>query len=229
MAGNYALQFDGSQNYLSLGSLGSFGSNMGSGFYCQFQIQTTSTANAYFGAVNNMRIIIGLNRTTASANTSGIIRLQLMDTGSGNINVQTTSATNFNDGNIHTLTFLWAGGSATTVTISVDGVSQALTYANQTALSSFANFSTALYMGAAFNSGATAYLPCTLDNLYIGTSSSSLYGEYYMNEGTGTTTADSSGNGNTATLAKGAGSYPSWVTGLGPPYGGGSSNFLVFM
>lgn len=126
----------------------------------------------------------------------------------------TSPSINFNDGSTHELTFI-VDFSAKTITIKIDGTSQTITYNSQQALSGFTNFTNKWYIGARDANGtADNYFAATFDNFSIGTSAGALYGKYLMDDGSGTSVADSSGNSNTGTLHKGAGSYPSWVSGL---------------
>lgn len=229
---NYALQFDGSQNYINLGVMGSFGSSIGSGFYCKFDIVTTSTSTGQFGAGWGAgTVIIGLNQGAWGGNSSGGITLHIVDSAGGSLWGH-ASSTGFNNGSVNTIE-ITSNPKANTATIKVNGTTFTFS-ADQSGLSgssTFNNFpSPGFYIGTSSNYGSpTAYLACVIDNLYLGTSSSVFYGQYVFDEGTGTTTADSSGNSNTGTLIKGAGAYPAWVTGLGGVAAVVNSNFLAFM
>lgn len=214
-----ALQFDGSQNYVDLGTMGNFGGNLSNGFYCSFDIRTTSTALGYIlGTINTgtaTLIQIFANGDNAGSNVNHSLALQIRDNNGGAGNLQAACETptiNFNDGLKHTVVFGWVAGTQV-ITISIDGVSQSVTYnVSKATPTTFSNFGFSMTVAARnVRSAIGGYFACSLDNLKIGTASSTLYGYYLMDEGTGTTTADTSGNSNTGTLTKGAGAYPLWV------------------
>lgn len=227
-----ALQFDGTQNYLDLGTLGSLGSNLGNGFYYRQDIKTSKTDKreqgiVWTGSPSNCAIIIGLNNNSGGGTTSGCIRLYTRDQTGKQLAGATTSATNFNDGAKHIIEVI-AVFSTNTITIKVDGVSKAITYTAQQTPSSFTDFNRIFPVGARNNAGSfDYYLASIVDNFQIGTSLSALYGSYSMDEGSGTTTANAGSVGGTATLTKGAGDYPAWVTGLSGPINLKSINGLA--
>ncbi len=212
---DFALLFDGSQNYVSLGTMGNFGSNLGSGFYCKFQIKSTITSYSEMGYTGGQALIIAVGGYSGDG-----MRLYIRDNSSNVLaaNVASPSIA-WNDGNLHTLIYT-ANFTTQVITISVDGVSQTVFYENQSPSYSFVNFTgNPVGIGSALSG---SFLACTLDNFQIGTSSSVLYGSYGFNEGTGTTTADASGNNNTGTLT--GSPVPLWVTGLNA-YGNVTGNF----
>jgi len=210
-----ALLIDGSQNYLSLGTLGNFGSNLGSGFYCKFDIQTSSVSGGTFGEYNssNQSVYIEFNAKHEVLSSHDIT---VVFEGANNsfliASTNSDTTVSFNDGTIHTI-IVTINPGAGTMTLSIDGISQTFTtYRNDTGYT-YANFPQNFLIGAYNSTGTPAgFFQCKIDNLQVGTSSSNIYGNYQFNEGLGTTTADSSGNGNTATLL--GNPVPSWVTGL---------------
>lgn len=210
----YALKFDGSQNYLDLGTMGSFGSNLGSGIYIKFQIKTTVTSIVAFGnSFSGQQLQVTLNQSSdfGYSNISGAICIEYQDNASNYSLCGFQSPTiNFNDGNIH-IVEISINVSAKTLVIKIDGVSQSVNN-NLSTMTSFINFVGNFRIGCVNNFGTNQkFISATFYNLQIGTSAGTLYGNYQMNEGTGTTTADSSGNGNTGTLS--GSPLPLWVTG----------------
>jgi multidrug efflux pump subunit AcrA (membrane-fusion protein) len=212
---NYALKFDGSQNYLNLGTLGSLGSNLSSGFYLKFELTTTQTAlgdiagyNAN-GATDFTQIDIGLNLSQYSVATPGQMYVYIESTDQKVLLFGLTTAYNFYDGQKHTIEIICVP-STNTSAIYIDGVSQAVTNKAAQSPSNFINLDNGFQIG----SYPFGHFAAVVDNVSIGTSASNLYGKYLLNEGTGTTTADSSGNGNTGTLT--GSPLPIWVTGLSP-------------
>lgn len=215
---DYALLFDGIQNYVSLSTLGNLGSNLGSGFYCKFDIKTTSSnANiSPWGVANgtNNRVYLTLN------NSANQIRIDILD--NAGLKLSAVCTKNIIDGNKHTL-IVTATMSTNIVTISVDGVAQSISYINQQTPTTFVNFTANFALGArTVGASLFNYCTCTLDNFQIGINAGNLYGIYNFDEGSGTTTADSSGNGNTGTLL--GSPVPRWVTGLNA-YGNVIGNF----
>lgn len=208
-----ALSFNGTTAYLDLGTMGSFGSSLTAGFYCKFYIKTTSTSAGNFINFNSgQEIYIGLNRKSDGSTSSGCIRFHLTDNAGHVLQGGCDTSTGFNDGNINTIEIIWVTGT-NSYTLKVNGTSKTVTYTNTDTPSTFSNFSRKVIFGARDASGTIdGFFNCTLDNIQIGTTSSSLYGVYLLNEGTGTTTADTSGQGNTGTLS--GSTLPSWVTGL---------------
>lgn len=213
---SYALTFNGSTQYMTLTTLGSLGSNMGSGFYIKFKIKTSSTTKGYFGTLNDggtTGVQIIPNSDYTEAQSSGKIGFWIRSENGLAISGATTNDTGFNDGNEHTIEII-CDTSAKTITIKVDGTSESVTYLQQNTPSTYANFGYAFAMGARNNRGSfDNYFACTLDDIQIGTTSSTLYGEYYMDEGTGSTAADSSGNNYDATLVN----SPTWADDLTAP------------
>lgn len=210
------IQFNqiGSQNYLSLGTMGNFGSNLGNGFYCQFQVKITATSSSYIIGTNNVgnnsAALIGVNQGRGAAGKTNGIRLYIHDNNGHSIDsdIANTPPT-ITDGYLHTITVQWDGGSATTVSISVDGVSQPIEYNIQQTLSGFSNWSFPMTLGARNNGGTvSSFTSCILSSVQLGNSPSNLYGKYAMSETSGTTISDSSGKGNNGTLMTSSGSLP---------------------
>lgn len=193
------IQFDGVQNYVSLGTMGNFGSNLGSGFYCKFDIKTTSTAKVNFGLYNNglTCVIIAFNTNyIASANVANEINFVVYDDSNKQLAGGLSSPITFNDGNLHTI-IITANFGTNTITISIDGNVGSIGYSKQQTPSNFHNFGQNFLLGAFSQNGtAQQFMPCTLDNILLGTSSSVLYGNYpFMGD-----VKDYSGQGNNGTL-----------------------------
>ena len=216
---SYALKFDGSQNYVSLGTMGNFGSNLGSGFYCSFQIKTTSAALGRFGNVDNVNFkgfMIGFNETAGGTGAVGKIRFRFGDNNGFNIDVGSSSTVNIYDGNVHTIVITWTAGNSN-LNVTIDGSSVPLTTNAQIPVT-FSNWTNNFLLGARNNQGTIGnFYACTLDNFQIGTSSSVLYGSYIggRQTGTGTRLIDTSGSGNNGTLT--GSPVPAWVNGISAP------------
>lgn len=210
---NFALQFDGTQNYVDFGTMGTFGSSLTNGAYVSFTIKTTDTGSnkrvfSVLTGSNKMAIQAFINNTQ-----SGSIKFIIADDNAHTLNKEALSA-NINDGNVHAVV-ITADVVAMTAVITVDGISQSLNDSNVGTLGTFVDFNQHLVMGTLNNNGTinnTVALAGTIDNFKIGTSSTTLFGSYGFNEGTGITTADVSGKGNTGTLT--GSPTPSWVSGI---------------
>lgn len=207
--------FDGVQNYLNLGKLGTFGSNLGSGFYCKFQIATSSAVKEFQGYQNNLtdgnqQVSLVFNATGNNTSLSGAIQLLIRDSTGLLLRGGSSGSIGFNDGKLHTV-ILTANFSTNTITVSIDNTSQAVNYLSQQTPATFVNFSTSFVIAALDLNDVTFnnFFQHNLSSFVIGTSASSLYGSYLFNEGTGSTTADSSGQSNTATLT--GSPKPTWI------------------
>ncbi|HEX2910395.1 MAG TPA: hypothetical protein VH186_06270 [Chloroflexia bacterium] len=208
-----ALQFDGAQNYVSLGTLGNFGSNLGNGFYAKFDIQTWQTAAFQFGEIYvapAMSVVLHFNADYNGTTSTGKFRLYIRDTGARLLKAGTTNATNFNDGNKHTIE-ISANVTAGTVTIKLDEAILPVTI-SATPPATFTNLSNNFLLGALNNGGTPgAFFKGTIDNFVIGTSPTTLYGSYLFDDGANPT-ADASGNNNNGTLL--GNPLPAFVKGL---------------
>lgn len=215
----HALQFDGSQNYVDVGTMGSFGSNLSSGAYVSFdfsRLTTTSTATMAFGVLNTgtkTGFFVELQGNNSDVYTSNDIRFFVRDEAGNSISAHISSPSiAIHDGQKHSVVITQSG---TTVTITLDGIPQTVAYYVQQSIGTTANFGFPMWIGGRNSRGVlTEPTSATLDNVKMGTSSSVLYGSCSFDEGTGTTTADASGNSNTGTLT--GSPTPTWVNGLTP-------------
>lgn len=207
------LQFNGSSNYVSLGTLGSLGSSMlNNGFFFKVRLKTTSGIKSMFGTLNTGAVTgvqVIFNADQDEVESSGKLCLFVRSNNGEKIEGATTVATNFNDGAFHDLEF-FCNTVTRTIAIKVDGDSKAISYSGQTTPSAYSNFGYAFYVGCKNNRGsATQFLSCEIDSFSIGLTSSNLYGVYSINEGSGTSIADTSGHSNTGTLS--GSPLPSWI------------------
>jgi len=205
---NYALKFNGINQYASLGTMGNFGSNLGNGFYCKSDITIPSyQLYTYIFGTYGGNEGVGLTMYSPTA-----LQFQIKD--NNGLTLQGHFTANIFDGNKHTLE-ITAISSTNTIVANVDDSPSTVGYIAQQTPATFVNFQNQMNIGARRNGGNNQNpLACTLDNFQIGTSSSVLYGNYKMNEGSGTTIADSSGNGNTGTLVNDTSPSTMWVPGL---------------
>lgn len=214
----YSLRFDGSQNYLSLGNLGNFGSSLGSGVYIKFTLQTTQTSTTFLmgggnsGSVTSLLIII--NSIQTGTNIVNRLRVFLRDNSGKLLDAGTAADYNYTDGSPHTF-IITINPSTNIVTVSIDGSAQGINYASQPTPSSFSNFANGFSLGARNNNGViSGYTNCTVDDFSIGTSSGVIYASYNFNDGANPI-ADGSGNANNGTLL--GTTLPLFVPGINTP------------
>lgn len=213
---DYALQFiEANKSLLNLGTLGNLGGQLSDGFYLKFDVKTTqlsslhgfgiyaSNASSRFWLEISHTISIVLGENTQNGKKLG---------------AYATNYKKLNNGERHTVE-IQMYPATNVITIKIDEVVQGITYTFQGTPAAFNNFTGNVYFGARnnnqFNNAFERYFTGVLDNIKIGTSSGAVYGSWGLNEGSGTTSTDLSGNGRTATLTNGSGgSIPTWVTGL---------------
>lgn len=197
------LLFNGKNSYGSLGTMGSFGSSFAAGFYSSLDITSVDTNLAEFGTGenNSMAAFIQLNEDQSGANVPGKISLFIKDASNILLRGGTSIATNFNDGKKHTVTIL-AEFIGKTIIITVDGTPYAITYNSQGALSNFINFAHNFTLAArTFASNVPGnFFNGIINKFKIGTTPSTLFGNYALTESSGNTIADTSGQANTGTL-----------------------------
>lgn len=224
---NFALQFNGSTNFMSLGTLGDLGSNLANGFYIKFQTKTTTTAVATFGcgATGKEYVQIAFNRDQAGTAAPGKISIGIRNNpATKTLRAATSSATSFNDGSDHWVE-IYVLPAINSVTIKVDDVSQSITYNEQQSPVEFVNFTAGaggasltneasnFFMGSNnYNGVKGEYFNGIFDTVLIGVSQTDLYGIYLMDDGAGTTVINSSTKAGNAGI--GGSPLPSWVTGL---------------
>jgi hypothetical protein len=209
--GQPALQFDGTQNYIDLGLMGGFGAAIGTnnGFYAAFDIKVVAaSSNACplgtlkAGNLNAFRVLLN------SGGVSGKTRISLFDSLSKKIDGFFTNIA-IMDGGKHTL-IITITPSTNTIVATLDGAGQAITYTNQESPATYVNFDKNVFLGAVNNDGAVSNNAAViLDTVKLGTAAGTLFGNYAIDEGTGTTIADTSGQGNTGTLT--GTPLPTWV------------------
>ena len=203
----WALQFDGHQNYVNLGSL--FGSAPAAITIEMWLKGDASTkASSYLFTMSD---VPGFSSSLAVDSVGRLLGCVATDAGS---HLQTVAG-NLMDGNWHHVALVWDGAKQR---LYVDGEKKATTNLGGTLKISNA------YLGA--RAGANPFIG-TIDEVrlskvarYVGAftpdcvlaADTNTVGLWHFSEGAGTTVADSSGNGHTGTL-QGA-LAPTWVDGM---------------
>ena len=204
---NYALQFDGSTQYITIPNNSAF---FPSSLTAEAWIKTTATSGAgdivgsYAGG-NGWFLLLDANDS-----------LLLFDVWVGNSQIfrVSTSSSAINDGAWHQVAATYDGSTAH---LWVDGVSVDTASASATITSSGnpiiigANYDLASYVNMTVDevriSNNIRYTSAYTPAHYFGSDANTV-ALYHFDEGTGVTTADASGNGNTGTLVN----SPTWVT-----------------
>lgn len=215
---SYSGSFNGTDNYVSIGTLGTLGSSLASGLTVSVWVKSKlATAMTMLGtrvSSTNMYVNFKLNSQSGS-NNANYMQFQFVDANSTALNGY-AQVQKVNNGDWHHLVATM-NPSGSAITMYMDGNAVTVTYNNQNTPSSFNNFANAMFIGALNNNGAVAtpYYKGLLDEVTIWNSvltASEVSDLYYkgqvsgktpvsyhkFDEGTGTSVADSSGS-NTGT------------------------------
>ena len=157
---NNALSFDGLNDYVSVGTMGSLGSTFANGntIALWFKSSVTGTIMNPFGILNTgakTAIVYRINSGKAGALNAGYIGFYFRGENgdeTDEINGGVESNTGITDGKWHHLVFS-ATPSANTMNIYVDGVAKTVDYSHQETTSVMANFEFPLTIGARNNRG----------------------------------------------------------------------------
>ena len=189
-----AVTFNGSDEYVNVGALGSFGSSWNQGMAVEFWFKTTSTADeiitgysqsGFDGAFN-----VYLNRAGAGLD-AGHLRAQITDDAGDQVIAYTTSTHTYSDNAWHHLVVNFKT-STSVIEIWLDGTSLPLTYAANPSLGTFNDLVNDVYLGATTNNGAAAnHYDGSLDEFafWIGTLSEYQITKHY-NQGVSAFTFD---------------------------------------
>lgn len=160
--GGYALDGDGTDDYVALHELGDFGSNIGNGWAIAFTVETTADKNQFFGVFDTVEFQIGMNRYEANA---GQLRFRIGDTNGDTTNFVGDT---INDGNKHRVVVVGDANTFTDSRLYVDNVENTRVNRDQGS-SSWSNFSNDLFWFAQNDGTGSPRQPvdATMDNLVI--------------------------------------------------------------
>lgn len=162
-----ALSFDGSTEYINVGTLGNFGSNMDNNSFA-FWMKTTNTAiQNPFGMANTGNSILAflINRNSNAVNVNGTLGFFLRDAAGDVLAGAVNTNTGVNDGEWHFVVYNVIT-STKTVEIYVDGVLQTTFYKTQNNYGPHANLPIPLYIGAGnSNNIASSFFDGDLDEI----------------------------------------------------------------
>ena len=157
------VDFDGTDDYISVGTMGSFGSSLSTGKRCIFagwvQSSVTDVGITVMGTANvgsDTMITIHLNDGWPVGVSAGIIGVFLRDEDSSSLGGKVNINTGITDGNWHHLT-VNVDGPNNLIEVYLDGVLQTFTYAYQNTPDNTANFEFPLYIGAENSRGTSRY------------------------------------------------------------------------
>lgn len=161
-----------SSEYVNVGTMGSFGTQMANFSFATWINTTAANAGYIAGAFNNggtMGLNIAVSAGNGGTNASGKLNFLFRDNGGTTVEYATTNASNFNDGNWHHLAYVFDNGSsAPRMKIYVDGASQALTVNGTSTgpVSSFANWAFAMTLAARNVRGTIGgFTSCNMDDV----------------------------------------------------------------
>jgi len=160
--------FDGTDDYIDLGTMGGFGSNLADATY-QFWIKTTETTlSSAMGTINDgaqTAVIIQLNSEDINED-EGFVRAYTRAEGGLHVG-SAADMTAFNDGGWHQVTVI-AKGPSGVIEHYLDGTYVSGTYAETDSPSSFADFAYSMTLGASNNRGTIdAFANASFDEVRI--------------------------------------------------------------
>lgn len=143
-----AVEFNGTDQRVDVGTLGSFGSGLGSGFTIEFWAKWTATgAMSACGVLNdgsNTFVECRLNSNQSESTINGQLAFFLRGD-DGNVRQRASSRSNLNDGEWHHVVLVWDGSDQA---IFIDGVDDSGSTNNSGTPSSFSNFEYPMLLGA---------------------------------------------------------------------------------
>ena len=162
---NTSLELDGSADYIDIGTMGSFGSNIDNGVTFSMWINTTTTAFFRMGAINTgATTLLSLDFNTGA---TGKIGITLRDEDGNILSGATTNAETWRDGAYHFIV-ITIDGSSNTINITIDNDSKPITYATQNTPDNFNNFGFGFSLGVLNNRGTPeAFFDGILDEVGI--------------------------------------------------------------
>ena len=195
---NYALEFDGINDYVNVGTMENFGGNLGQNFDIEFWIKTTTTSQECIHGVANYGITTLLQVGTNEFGSAGDIEFFIRDNTGKRLALY--SAGNLvNTGAWVKVKFVKAGGNAANnITLYINDTFQPLNAFYNEGPSSFSNFEYPMAVGARNLRGILRdYFTGQIASLKIDHADGA---DWPMNEGSGSTVVDNSTNTNHGTI-----------------------------
>jgi len=145
--------FDGTDDYIKIGTMGNFGSEMATNkptFEAIVKTNNTTDKISIMGLFNDgltTGIRITINSDKESNLASGYIQVYLRDEDSATLYGAVQENTGINDNSYHHLV-VRIDGPNNNIDVFIDGVEESFTYRSQTTPDNFANFGYDMYIGA---------------------------------------------------------------------------------
>ncbi len=148
----YALNFDSDNDYVALGTLGTFGSaHLGGRTSYEFWVQVNDTGwETLIGTISDgtaLILTIDINREPDVSVTQGAMRIHLRQDGSNQVIGGLAFDSGISDGSFHHLV-VQIDGAGDLIEIWIDGISQSITYTQQTSPSAPADIQYSLSLAA---------------------------------------------------------------------------------
>jgi len=163
--GDYAIQGDGANDYVDVGTLGTFGGNLDTNWTLLLTFKTTDggSQKSLMGEIHGVAPQIF---DPLRVNTDGSLEMLIRDGADNDINVR-TSSTGYNDGNPHRVAVrrdTSVGSGADSIDYFVDGAKLSTLISKDQNVSSFSNFVNPLTYLARNNRGSPEwYVDATID------------------------------------------------------------------
>jgi len=164
---SWGLDFDGVDDYISVGGLGSFGSNTDTDLSVSLWVKGTWTGRndlmGEFGDPSPSGFIV----MSGDAGSDGSVEIYLRDQDGNRISIYTSSGGLINDGSWHHVTITKTGNNAADLSIYVDGAEKSTNITYDESFSNPQDFND-FYLGALdYRGSSTNYLNGKLDEVRI--------------------------------------------------------------
>ena len=149
--------FNGSSQYVNVGTLGTLGANLANGLTVEMWLKSsvTNALQCVFGIIGaslKPAILVTLNSNINGNALAGYIRTVLYDTNGLRLESHLGYNTGITDGNVHHLAVTFLPGS-NAITVAVDGAAASVAYAYRQTPAAWGNLPVAACIGCRNNSG----------------------------------------------------------------------------
>lgn len=215
LAGDYALDFDGTDDYVETTTLGDYGSTEMEKSSTSFWIKTTSTEKTEIfnaSSEDNQILRLRINQDGYWNEDKGKIFVQLKDEDGSRLWGATDDDLGFYDGDWHHIYVEWDCVDDNDITILVDDDEKSFNYRSRSTLDNLQDFDEDFSFGVSEYDGelddfriydgqrTSEEISDLASDRYHNVATSDLRAWWKMNEGSGSTVYDSSGNNNDGTI-----------------------------
>jgi len=159
--GGYALDGDGTDDYVTVGTLGSYGSEMTNGFTWAFTVETSGTGKMIGTTINKQPTFTGFTNDWDPDNNSG--RVQFSGSATNGVSTRQTQ-NNYNDGNKHRVVITTDGVTVGNLEIYVDSTLDVYTPRDEGDFS-FADFGSDVHFFESTDPSAREPIDAVLDDI----------------------------------------------------------------